>query len=179
VGARAERQVVGRGALCGQRQRWQRPRAATARAAEGAAAAKYTGIASSAAGRSLHSAAPGSGNPGRIRGACRSVIRVSPLRGGGVSAQVAADAGSAAAQPQATRPRGGRANGGDAAMARAADAAPAVPTVRPLASVPAPDDLATLAPSVKSRHSPMRRERLRPRASAAPTAPLEALPPAS
>ncbi len=78
-----------------------------------------------------------------------TVVRVSPLRGGGVTV-VTGSAGVAAAPP-----------------------APP-PPFEPLSSAPAPDDLAVLAPEREEPPLPDEARAVAARASAAPTAPLQA-----
>jgi len=135
---------------------------------------EYARIASPAAGSS-YSAAPGSGNPAVSAAPAAPVIRVSPLRGGGVSAQVAATPAPAAG------PAPGDAATGAVAPTAATPPWPGPPMPRPpsppsepLASVPAPDDLATLAPEREEPPLPDEARAVAARASAAPTAPLEA-----
>jgi DNA polymerase-3 subunit alpha len=85
-------------------------------------------------------------------------IRVSPLRGGGVTV-LASFAGAG----------GGAGGAGTGAVAPAAPAAP-----DPISSTPAPDDLATFAPDREEPPLPEEARAAAARASSAPTAPLEA-----
>ncbi len=159
---------------------------AAATAAEGAATATATAAAAAAAAvrqdrlgrrpgpRTRPRRDPGTRPwPRRLR--CPS-MRVSPLRGGGVSApsrrrrlQPRPRPGDAAPG----RPPGGRARHGPAAVPRP----PPAPS-EPLASVPAPDDLAALAPEREEPPLPDEARAVAARASAAPTAPSKRPPPA-
>ena len=103
-------------------------------------------------------------------------IRVSPLRGGGVT--VAAGSAPAVATPPASAgaasamPASGPPASGPRASVRPAGRVP--PPGEPLSSVPAPDDLASLAPDREEPPLPDEERASAARAVAAPTVPLEA-----
>ncbi|MGA3058102.1 MAG: DNA polymerase III subunit alpha [Candidatus Limnocylindrales bacterium] len=89
-------------------------------------------------------------------------VRVSPLRGGGVTAATT----PAATAPSATTPA--------ATIPPEPPALPAHLPDEPLSSVPAPDDLELLAPGREEPPLPDEARAVAARASAAPTVPLEA-----
>ncbi len=103
-------------------------------------------------------------------------IRVSPLRGGGVT--VAAGSAPAVATPPASAaaasamPASGPPASGPRAFVPPAGRVP--PPGEPLSSVPAPDDLASLAPDREEPPLPDEERASAARAVAAPTVPLEA-----
>ena len=128
----------------------------------GSGSGEYARIASPAAGSS-YSAAPGSGNPAVSTAPAAPVMRVSPLRGGGVSARVAATPapaagpapGDVATGAVARRRRSRHGPGGRCRARRPHRPSPSPPCLPRTTWPPWP-------PSGKSRHSPMRREPLRP-----------------
>jgi hypothetical protein len=99
------------------------------------------------------SAFPGAPSPSAARTTATVPIRVSPLRGGGVA-------------PVAGTP--------PAPVAGAPASSPIPPPSEPLSSIPAPEDLATLAPEREEPPLPDEARAVAARASDAPTAPMEA-----
>jgi hypothetical protein len=99
-------------------------------------------------------------------------VRVSPLRGGGVTAL---PSGTPPAAPLAAPPAAARASAPPAVPpVSASPAGPAHLPGEPLSSVPAPADLASLAPDREEPPLPEEERAVAARASVAPTVPLEA-----
>jgi hypothetical protein len=98
-------------------------------------------------------------------------VRVSPLRGGGVTAL---PSGTSPAVPPAAQPAARASTPPAAPLPFASPAGPAHLPGEPLSSVPAPADLASLAPDREEPPLPEEERAVAARASAAPTVPLEA-----
>ncbi len=147
-----------------------------ARAVQPAVAAAMPAAGSAAGWRPSEPApgvAAGAGAPAASSQAAPK-MRVSPLRGGAVTPFPEAAPGSpAAASPGVSAATAARPAGYTSAP-RAALPVAQLPPAEPLASAPGPDDLAFLAPEREEPPLPEEARAVAARASAAPTAPLEA-----
>ena len=145
----------------------------------GSGSGEYARVAPAEAG-SLEPSAPGSGSPAASPAPASAtpaaaVMRVSPLRGGGVSTGPAVTPAPAAGTASVGTATGAVAPTTTAPPwpAPALQRAPSRPS-EPLASVPGPEDLAALAPERDEAPLPDEARAVAARASAEPTAPLEA-----